>query len=167
MLKLQLSTTLLAVAIIAIALGWYVDRNSPESITGFWKRAGVPGMIYSGYSTTLDIRPDGTFTKVQKYRTCEEVVVGNYRFLEERIVEFQVTSISGFAISHDELKHPKLNWIFLCRCAIDRAGMLLIHEYSRDYHFSDEQISEAIATDHVPTSEIGLTWETYMPANAE
>ena len=67
LLKYRLSTALLLTTIVAISLGWWIDHTSRNrrDIVGTWYYP-TGDFIQLGYTTTLEIRADGTFTKEQK-----------------------------------------------------------------------------------------------------
>ena len=154
MLKFPLSTSLLCVALVAMALSWYVEHTSRGSFTGSWKGSRSPRFIQNGYSTTLDIRQDGTFTKVQRGRWVITTFNGTYSIIDGGLVEFHVSEVSSRA-SFDEEERYSLDRTFLCRCAIDRTGFLVIYEYPAfDKSLKDGSFSS-------------IKWETYTPANAE
>ena len=169
MFNFRLSTILLVVALVATALGWYVDRNSKGGITGSWKLANSP-IAQLGYSTTLDIRPDGTFSKVQRYRDGEQTFAGTYEMSKPGFVDFHVSSevyIPAFDIKaafsdqlqqgvSDKAPATKIDETFQCRWAIDASGCLIVHEYKMLRMF-----------DEVSESTSGIKWEIYAPINAE
>ena len=147
-MKFRISTALLFIALIAVGLGWWADRNSNRQIQGLW-RYPTPDIALTGYSTTLEIRADGTFTKVQRHRTFTQTFSGEYKTLERGLVQFHVTEQNDSIFGLDET--PKeIDQSFRCRCAVDKTGYLVVYEYQMWRAFDGES---------------DLRWETYHPAD--
>ena len=102
-----------------------------------------------GYSTTLEIRADGTFTKRQEYRTSAETFNGTYTALENGLIQFhadeRVDSLWGL-----DQEPLEIDRTFRCRCAVDDGGHLVVYEYEMWRVFDEES---------------DLKWEIYQPAN--
>ena len=171
MLKFRLSTILLLVALVATALGWYVDRNSKGGINGSWTLANFP-IGHQGYSSTLEIRPDGTFSKIQRHRRGEESFAGTYNIVEPGIVDFRVSKADYTPVfdvkgafpdlldpeDRDKTPETKIDRTFKCRYAIDSSGCLILHEYKMLRIFEEGMNGK---------TNLDIEWEIYAPANAD
>lgn len=132
-MKFHLSTLLLAMVIVALGLGWYLDHNNPRrtNIVGSWRTARFSGYLIS-YFTNLEIREDGTFSKSQSDRRATEVYEGTYQTLRDGTVVFHVTLKKTFhPYWHkdndiESSKQVTLDHKFKLHCAIDPSGLLLM-----------------------------------------
>lgn len=147
-LKFQLSTCLIFVALVAVALGWWVDRNSQTEINGKWKYP-PDGLVVLGYSSDLEIRPDGTFTQTQSHRTFAETFNGTYRTLDDGTVLFHATEQIKYRGDTDT-DTTTIDIEFLCRCAVDSSGYLIV---------SEDRLRAKFRVD------TRLAWESYCPAD--
>ena len=153
MVKFRLSTILLVVALIAIALGWYVDFGSRDRIIGTWTGpASALTLSSNSYTTTLEIRPDGTFSKVQRDGTNAVTFTGTYSILDDGLVKFNVAQIARATDVLDEWTASTTDRNYFCRCAIDATGFLVIAEIPRANPFE---------TNDPFTREPELIWEAY------
>lgn len=148
--KFRLSTVFLLVLTCAICLGWYVDRTSRNrrDILGTWYYP-TNDLGVLGYTSLLEIRSDGTFTKIQGHRECSETFDGTYSVRENGRLMFHVTAKTS-ENDFDRLldrkpETKKLDAHYSCRCAIDPTGYLAIDGHS-SWPFNEE--------------EIGIRWET-------
>ena len=155
-MKYRLSTALLLVTVVAISLAWYVDHfnRDRDEIVGTWLYP-TPDFHLSGYRTTLEIRANGSFTKVQYGRSGCTTYDGNYSVNENGTITFQLSKRNHespiFELFPDYKPEAEtLDAWFRCRCAIDKSGHLLI----------DPGISPF-------AGGTGIKWETYMPCPAE
>jgi hypothetical protein len=142
-MKYHLSTLLLAMVIVALGLGWFLDhynRNRTE-IVGTWHypyQSSPKGI--SGYYTSLTIGEDGSFNKIEGHRFESETYTGTYRVEKEGIILFHVTKKTS-KMDREELwtqiykargEEPpnrgpiELNVYYKTRCAVDKAGFLLL-----------------------------------------
>ena len=156
MMKFRLSTTLLFLALVAVALGWYTDRDSRDKITGSWYGpTSVMIVVSRGYETYLHILPDGTFLKVQTYSGREVSFAGTYDTRDDGLVTFHVSKIGHAPTSSFNPVWSQVDRRFYCRCAIDNFGRLVISELTRS--------SPAPVNSETPKDPIGdLRWETYQ-----
>ena len=154
-MRFRISTILFSVALIAILCGWWLDysmRNRRE-IVGAW-RYPTPDAMMLGYRTTFEIRPDGTFSKIQRYRTSATRFDGRYTTNDDGTITFHFlaatteTSISSRS-SDAELPSESIDVKATCRCGIDKSGYLII----RDTRFSSVE-------------EIGIQFESYVPTDS-
>ncbi len=155
-MRFRLSTLFLFVAIAAMSLGWYVDHTRRWEIVGTWVYP-TPDIAMLGYSTTLTIRADGTFTKIQSHRLHSVTYQGEYTWNEGGSVAFRVTSKSETAfLSEPQAKIEEgINDAYVFRCAVDKAGFLLIKE--ADPHIPDSVIEELQGCERS-----GIRWESYV-----
>ena len=156
LLKYRLSTALLLTTIVAISLGWWIDHTSRNrrDIVGTWYYP-TGDFIQLGYTTTLEIRADGTFTKKQKYRTGSSTYDGTYSTNENGTVTFNVhkrinDSLIGEMLPDFKPTITEFDAAFRCRCGVDKTGYLIIDDYGMAPFAKDT----------------GIQWETYMPKNA-
>ena len=156
-MKFRLSTTLLLIAIVAVTLGWYVDRHTRNhrEILGTWYYPTDDVGVF-GYTSLMDLRTDGTFSKMQGYRTSHETFDGTFEIQENGIVRFHVTTrTEGSDIAEavaemtghgdDNPTITQLDSYFSCRCAVDSSGYLVID--AQDWNIGN--------------SETGIRWETH------
>lgn len=163
--QFRLSTILLLTTLCAVLFAWYVDHYSylRREIIGRWTfptKATPYGVL--GYSSVLEIRRDGTFTKRQFYRLGEKTFSGTYtchedgkivfhvtqsvwdshymRFLREKKRRSQDSILERIVV---EPKVSKLDTTFVFFCAIDKAGHLVMDEISLS-----------------PEDDIGIKWES-------
>ena len=112
-------------------------------------------IVQLGYTTTLKIRADGTFTKEQKYRTSSSIYCGTYIANEDGTVTFHVhkridEDVIGQLLTDFEPTITEFDAAFRCRCGVDKTGYLIIDDYGMAPFAKDT----------------GIQWETYMPKNA-
>ena len=162
MIKFRLSTSLLIVAVVAIALGWYLDHNSSVWLTGTWVGPSTPNLLQLGYSTSLEIRENGTFTKVQRFGASTNTFTGNYSILDDGLVKFHATKLGYSSCSDGEPQESSIARTFLCRCAIDKSGILVIYQCSATLEIGEDP---NIPFKFGPYSDI--SWEAYSRLNAE
>ena len=147
MLKFRISTGLLVLALVGMSLGWYVDRNSRRSITGAWRGPEYTLPLSPGsYSTTLRIRPDGTFEKIQDYGYGTKSITfsGTYTARGEGLFLFHIYNVNRTSDDGGGSVSSSVHQTFLCRCAIDPPTCLVITQISGS-----------------PEPELDLTWESY------
>ena len=160
MLKYRLSTSLLVIALVATALGWYVDHTSNSKYTGTWVGIADNFPESTGYSTSLEIRSNGTFEKIQRFAGTTTIFTGEYNTVDNGLVQFNVTKLVCSKHGHEGKFKLNTNRVFQCRCAIDAVGILIIHRYSASVPFDDPDIS----IDYGPFSEV--YWEAYSRDDA-
>jgi hypothetical protein len=139
-MRFQLSTLLLAMLIVALGLGWYLDHNDPRrtEIVGTWR--GIHNGK-GGISTTLEIKEDGTFNQVQRDLVQTETYEGTYFYAPSGVVTFHIKVKNMKLITDDLYKRvakennlpdptvrEPLRLSVPCdtRCAVDRTGVLVI-----------------------------------------
>ena len=134
-MRIRLSTILLALITMSLAMGWWIDRShyATKDIVGVWYSPThdlpVPVVLHS----TLEIRQDGTFTKSQKHRTHVDIYDGTYSISHGMVifhVKSKTTKIGGGHkfTSTDKKKTDKQ---FAIRCAIDPGGYLVVDNRSQ------------------------------------
>ena len=157
-MRFRTSNLLLLVLAVALAVGWYVDRNRDKrtDFLGQWYYPTNEDGVF-GYTSLIDFGPNGTFKKIQGYRTSYETFVGTYNIDENGRIDVHITKkTSGCDISkmlseiiedakHVEPKTTELDAYFNCRCAIAPTGQLIIDARERS----------------LPGSDVGLRWETH------
>ena len=130
-MKFRISTALLVIAILFVSLGWFIDHRH-EEIVGSWHYP-TPDINVGGYRTTLDIRKDGTFEKVQQYALgYQRVYKGSYSVKENREFVFSVSE-EIFKFPGKEPISESFDDSFRCRCAVDKSGYLLFHVLSSSF----------------------------------
>ena len=150
-MKFRLSTMLLLFLAVCISLSWAADRWARRAITGTWYYP-TNDIRLTGYTSTLEINRDGSFTKIQTYRIGWKAFSGEYMLQDDGCVLFHITSITepsptivdGAIV--DEHVSKVLDASFYCRCAVDLTGFLVID--ARD-SFS------------YPNDECDIEWETH------
>ena len=92
-MRFRMSTVFLFTLTPAILLGWCVERASRHrrDIVGTWYYP-TNDLTVLGYTSLLEIRWDGTFTKIQGYRTSRETFKGTYTVEDDGRITFHVTS---------------------------------------------------------------------------
>ncbi len=152
-LKYRLSTFFLLITIISVSLCWYLDHTNRNrrDIIGSWYYP-TPDVNQLGYTTTLEIRSDGTFTKTQQYRTSAYIYDGTFLPNDDGTVTFHIAKrTDNFFMSEmlpeDEPTITEFDHTIRCRCAVDKTGYLLIEDYGKAQW----------------TKETEIQWETYMP----
>ena len=92
-MKFRLSTVFLLTLVVAVLLGWYVDRSnrSRHDIVGHWTMSNEP-ITWLGYATSLEINSDGSFIKHQAGRHGSCDFAGHWKVLESGQIEFHVES---------------------------------------------------------------------------
>jgi len=124
MFKFHLSTILLVIALIAALLGWFVDHNSRHSINGSW-RVSFTALVAG--TNTLDIKTDGTFTKVQDDGNETKTISGTYSVHGDGLVQF--TALKLTILTRDgESIDSNIDRAYHCRCGLDSSGRLVILE---------------------------------------
>ena len=133
----------MTVALVSLALGWMVDRNSRSSIMGSWAYPPPDSSLNwtsIRYTDTLSITPDGLFTKKQDYGLTSETYSGDFSTDQTGLTMFHVTTITvGSEFGSD--KTSDADFSFLCRCAVDKFGYLVVNEYLafREHQDFDER----------------------------
>ena len=80
-----------------------------------------------GYSTTLEIRSDGTFTKIQYHRMFTQTFNGTYSQDEFGRVMFVATEMIGPILASDpEDMVTELNHSYWANCGINSVGHLVV-----------------------------------------
>ena len=166
-MQYRISTVLLSLAIVAICLGWWADQTSPtrRDIVGSWLSPATGTLHNYGYTTALEIRDDGTFTKRQDYQMSSvgaiaEIYDGKYTVNDDGIVAFAVLErtyiekVPGFVPAKFEC-----NVRYDCRCGIDGTKHLVIKILNVD---NGDPAFDA----DVDAPPIMIEWETYAPQNA-
>lgn len=146
-MKIRLSTLLLLVLVIAISLGWYLDRNAVNRtmIEGAWYSEPVS----MGYSSELNILTDGSFTKRQNYEGFSEIYGGDYKVGNDGRLIFNVTYVVNVEQGSDSESSDKqaMNARYNCRWAIDKCGYLLLD-------------AQEVSNNNTQGS-LGIKWDTY------
>jgi len=149
-MRFRLSTVFLFVLVCAVSVAWYVDRNlrNQRYIIGTWYYpTNDVGVL--GYTSLLEIRSDGTFTKIQGSRHGSKTFNGTHTVRENGRITFHVSSKTERWDLDDvfgrEPKETQVNASYPCRCAIDPTGYLVIDIQDR---FVDDE------------EDIGIRWET-------
>ena len=130
-MKFRLSTIIFTIAIVAIALGWLVDRNSRSRIAGSWAYPPPDSSLNwtsTRYSDFLSISADGSFTKTQDYGISRETYSGTMHTDQTGLTTFHVTSVTAASEFGTDQKSD-VDFRFLCRCAVDKFGYLVVNEY--------------------------------------
>lgn len=118
-----------------MGLGWYIDRTAQDSkheFIGSWWGPDIPLILSErSYSTTLEIRRDGTFTKTQTYGYDKESVtfVGTYKIYDDGQIIFKLSNYQ-VTVPKTEQVNLDVNQVFICRCAVDSYRCLLVTEIS-------------------------------------
>ena len=144
------------IAIAAIALGWFVDRTQRDrqELLGTWYYP-TDDVGVLGYTSLLKLRDDGTFTKIQGYRTGHKTFDGTYEISDNGTVWFHVNKLTEgsdiIEMTGGEPTISNVKYDFRCRCAIDSAGFLVIdaHDWT------------------MGKNEIGMHWETHARAKPD
>jgi hypothetical protein len=143
-----LSSLFLLTLACAIALGWYVDSRNRRTLVGTWEYP-TPDSCVLGYGSTLEIRADGTFTKVQTHRDGCDTFEGTYTVGKDSRVIFHVTSKTIATdlrrALHQEPDRIKVDASYECRCATDAAGYLVLSVNTWAFPENDN---------------VGIQWET-------
>ncbi len=153
-MRFHLSTLLLAMVIVALGLGWYLDHNDPRrtEIVGTW-HFPYKSLPYGqmGYYTMLTIYEDGTFTKEEIFRSHSDTYEGTYHVEKDGIINFHVVkkTIKTDLDEHFSEIYKKMNQDpppkrlpitldvnYELRCAVDKAGFLLLENLS--FHFDED-----------------------------
>jgi len=148
--KYRLSTLFLIVLSCAISLGWYADRmsRSRRDIVGTWHYP-TEDINLTGYYSQLEIRSDGTFTKIQGHHHGNETFSGTYAVEKSGQVIFHVTKkvilLDLAKALGQEPETRQCDAHYACRCAVDPTGYLVIDD-RRLSPFNDE--------------DTGIRWET-------
>jgi len=164
-LKYSLSTILLLVVIVAISLGWLVEHfdHRRKDIVGTWHYPTPRINVYSeaqGYSSTFEIRSDGTFQKTQLRGTASSIYEGRYAPNDDGTVTFRIVKRTrntkdGRPLPANATRitefNESFNAEFRCSCGIDKTGYLIIADGYGLNPFGHET---------------GIRWEIYMPTTA-
>ena len=138
----------------AIALGWYVHSRNRRTLVGTWTYP-TPDQCVLGYVSTLEIRADGTFTKVQTYRYSSDTLEGTYTVGKDSRVVFHVTSKTTAtdlgSMLHRKRDRLKMDVSYEFRCATDPAGYLVLADDTWAFPDNDN---------------IGIRWETCVRRTA-
>ena len=127
--------------IVALGLGWYLDHNDPRrtEIVGTW-HAQPSGEM--GYSTTLEIYPDGTFEKTAILRMHQEIYSGTYHLEKNGVITFHailittkndllpgLNQILKQQNQHEITEDPPvaMDATYSILCAVDKNQHLLLH----------------------------------------
>lgn len=176
--RFSATSVMLIAAIIAVLIGWRIEflhrsQVEPEatvanqSIVGTWWEG--PG--YSGYDTTLEIKPTGEFIKSQSSWSSGYTYSGTYTVLPDNLIEFEVTDVQGHFL--DELasnakQHETFREIeeivrkhivgnkYALRAIPDARGDLIIAE--EKHQSSIKPVPPRYALD----VEFKIEWEEYM-----
>lgn len=146
-LKFRLSTLLLLVLVAAVALGWFADRQNRNrrELLGEWYYPASDVAVV-GYTSLLEFRDDGTFTKIQGYRVGDKTYEGTFDYCDDGAILFHVTKVTESAsLAFTRNGEPVITNVECdcrCRCAVDPTGFLIIDARS----FGDE---------------IGINWEAH------
>jgi hypothetical protein len=135
-----------------VSLGWFVDHQNRirRDIVGSWYYP-TPDVQVLGYSTTLDIRLDGTFTKTQVISEFAWKYDGTYTTNNDGTVTFHVAKRTMTCGPPHNQTIAQFNHSFRCRCGVDRTGYLVIDDYGSAPFGKNTRIQ----------------WETYMPQQAK
>ena len=146
---------------MSIALGWYVDHHAHgrRELLGEWYYP-TNDVNVTGYTSLLNLRKNGTFTKVQGYRMNYETFDGTYDIDENGRVDFHVTSRTEGSDVFNAISRaaeqkgmeidstPTVTQIderHSCRCGIDSDGFLVID--AKNWNIGQESS--------------GIQWETH------
>ena len=120
-MKFHLSTLLLALVIVALGLGWYLEyqHRHQREIVGTW-HFPYPGSEHHSHdaNVTLTLHNDGTFRKRFHGPFHDYSYTGTYNSTPEGLVTFHITSDQPNSKPHDSK--------YYARWAIDQGGYLLI-----------------------------------------
>ena len=131
-MRFRISTFLLVVAILAILLGWYLDRNRVENeLVGTWHFPTLDNEQSAANRDTLILRDDGTFSKIQKYQFFGETYKGTYSIIQDGVVSFYVDE-KDYELYGKTVETIHMGWNCHCRCAVDRDKYLLVHQVHCD-----------------------------------
>ena len=140
--QIRISTVILLLTVVAVALAWYVDYRAPlrSRILGTWQsRSAKDDRVID-----LHFKPNGWFRYAHKGLT----ITGTYEVDESvqslMMVELQRIERAGSFSGHEIPKHGNL---VLLHAAIDRRGRLLLvdagHD-TRDWEFVAPTIYERV-----------------------
>jgi len=123
-MKFHLSTMLLAMVIVALGLGWYLDHHDPRrtEIVGTW-HFPYPNSMHQTHDAmvTLELRDDGTFRKRHHGPFHDYAYEGRYNRNAESLMTFHITSL----VTQPKQTKPQ-DTKYYARCALDPAGYLLV-----------------------------------------
>jgi len=125
---------LLLIALGAICVAWQLDRNRRQQVEGTWYYP-TRDISLMGYWETLTLNKNGTFEKVQRYRTSQETYSGTYACTNDGTYTFNVLTklnpkplVDGPGFDTYEIDKR-----YRCRCAIDNSGYLVITHLDRGF----------------------------------
>lgn len=133
-MKFHLSTLLLAMVIVALGLGWYLEyqHRHQRELVGEWDTCTFSGYVINSM-TMLELRSDGTFRQTQRSRHSAEVYEGTYRLDKEGRIVFHVTRKDlmeprwpSKIDDQEPQERVPLDQEYTLHWAIDRAGWLLM-----------------------------------------
>lgn len=125
---------LLLIAFGATCIAWQLDRNRRQQIEGTWYYPTRDNAML-GYRETLTLNKDGTFEKVQRYRTFQETYSGTYVCENDGAYTFSVsTKLNPKALKDGPgFDTYQIDKRYRCRCAIDNSGYLVIMDLGHDF----------------------------------
>ena len=117
---------LLLIALVAVCVAWYLERNSRHEIAGTWYYP-TRDINMMGYWETLTLNKDGTFTKFEQHRMSNETYSGTYTRNGDGTYYFDVIEKHrDRRNTHTDFESFKIGKRYRCRCSIDKLGYLLI-----------------------------------------
>lgn len=128
-MRFQLSTLLLSTALVAVGMGWYLDRNLrfSKELPGTWVAVNYGVM---GYSSALTFENDGSFQKVESWRHVIKTYSGRWTSdsfgnltitLESVLLETEIDKMLGTPAGPAPFNQMHLfNW------ELDRTEMLVL-----------------------------------------
>lgn len=151
-MKFRISTILLTIALLAVGMAWYVERTRHRmDLHGTWYYPTKGRGLY-GYTSMLEIKPDGTFTKTQGSRTLVEIFAGSYSEERSGAITFHVTKKTQKNRSSNSQFDPVVTILdenYRRRCAVDGSGYLIIEKVdSANFWRTD-------------TRDSGIKWESH------
>lgn len=138
------------------------EKTIPLDLVGKRTEGIYEFMAMMGYTSTLEIKADGTFEKIESEGPIDHETIETYRGICRRLkdgtIEFHLTSKTTtpatLRAQGKEGETTSLDVVFWCRCALDSAGFLVID------HFQTEPSTEYSFT----KNDTGLEWRTCYPA---
>ena len=127
MFKFHLSTILLAVALIATLLSWYVDHSSRHTITGSWHVSFAGPVTELLDTNTLELRTDYTFTKVEDYGNEIKTISGEYGVHGDGLFQFHAKKLI-IRTRDGRSQNSNLDYIYYCHCGLASSGCLMVLE---------------------------------------
>ena len=126
--------------IIAMGLGWYLEyqHRHQREIVGSWTTHDPNSpfeLDRNDYLSKLEIRADGTFTKIQSMKYTSFRFEGHYERSADHYYRFHITSKTEENALADE---PAITMAcrdeYMGRCALDAAGFLIFDMSMRVHH---------------------------------